>query len=133
MVMQQYEVPLVLQPPDPEQLHPIAPLLQEREAQPTAQWIQHCVELPGQARGWVQIAFPMYHTMLYSMHLAGDSVRQQGTVETDRPHTSKPNHQSRGASSHIGVVSVQPSSWQLIKRCLDGGARHSAHWLSSQI
>ena len=26
-----------------------------------------------------------------------------------------------GASSHTGVVSVQPSSWQFMKRCLDGG------------
>ena len=39
------------------------------------------VELPGQARGWVQEVFPMHNTMVYSMRLAGDSVRQQGTVE----------------------------------------------------
>ena len=39
MVMQQYEVPLVPQPPDPEQLHSISHLLQEREAQPAGQWI----------------------------------------------------------------------------------------------
>ena len=81
MVMQQYEVPLVLQPLDPEQLHPIFTLLQEREAQPAGQWIRHCVALLGHARGWVQEVFPMHNTMVYSMHLAGHSVRQQGTVE----------------------------------------------------
>ena len=47
----------------------------------TSWWIQHCVELPGQARGWVQEVFPMHNTVAYSMCLAGASVRQQGTVE----------------------------------------------------
>ena len=81
----------------------------------------------------------MHHTKVYSMHLAGDSVRQQGTVEghatTDATRTSYTQQnltvRSGGASSHTGVVSVQPSSWQIIKRCPDGGARHSAHGLSS--
>ena len=81
MVMQPYEVPLVLQPPNPEQLHPISPLLQEREAQPAGQRIRHCVELPGLARGWVQEVCPMHHTMVASMPLAGDRVCQQGAVE----------------------------------------------------
>ena len=81
MVIQQCEVRLVPQLPDPEQLHPISPLLQEREAQPDGQWIRHCVEFPGSARGWVQEVFPMPNNMVYSMHLAGDSVRQQGTME----------------------------------------------------
>ena len=39
MVMQQYEVSLVPQPPDHEQLHPISPLWQESEAQAGG----HCI------------------------------------------------------------------------------------------
>ena len=89
-----YAVPLILQQLDPEQLHPISPLLQEREAQPAGQWIQQCVELPSQARGWVQEVFPMHNTMVYSMRLVGDIVRQQG--DTDRPHASKTNRWSKG-------------------------------------
>ena len=50
----------------------------------------------------------MNNAMVYSMRLAGNNVRQQGTVE---------GHGS--------------SSWQHIKGCPDGGARHSAHGLSS--
>mmetsp|Transcript_22568 Transcript_22568/g.38529 ORF Transcript_22568/g.38529 Transcript_22568/m.38529 type:complete len:81 (+) Transcript_22568:334-576(+) len=75
IVMQQYEVPLVLQPQDSEQPHPISPLLPEREAQPAGQWIQHCVEFPSKAKGWVQEVFPMHNTVVYSLHTAGDSVR----------------------------------------------------------
>ena len=41
-MMQQCDVLLVLQPL--EQLHPISPLLQEREAQLAGQWMRHCVE-----------------------------------------------------------------------------------------
>ena len=82
IVMQRYEVPLVPQPLDLGRLHPISPLLQEREAQPARQWMRHCAEAPGEARGWVQEVFPMHNTMLYSMCLAGDRVFFfEGTVE----------------------------------------------------
>ena len=90
IVMQQYEVPLVLQPQDSEQPHPISPLLPEREAQPAGQSIRHCVEFPGQARAWVQELSPMPNTLVYTMRLASNNVRQQGTVE-------KPNRQRRGS------------------------------------
>ena len=84
MVMQQHEVLLVPQPPDPEQLHPMSPLLQEGEAQPTGQWIQHCVELPGQAGRWVQEVFPMHHNGV--QHASGgrqcSSARDCGGTQT---------------------------------------------------
>ena len=112
MVRQQYQDPLVPQPPDPEQLHPITPLFQEGGAQPAGQWKGHCVELPGQGRGWVQEVFCMHNTMVYGGVRYAWRVTVFVTVEGYRQ--ASPNRQNRASLWSYRRRGKAHSPWDML-------------------
>ena len=75
----------------------------EREARLAGQWIRHCVELLCQARGWVQEAFPMHNTILYSMRPVGNRGRQQETEEGHR----QASHEQTSPSEQGQLLVIQ--------------------------
>ena len=75
-MVSQYEVPLVPQP----DLYPASRSLRGPDAQMTGQWMRHCVQIPGHAKGRVSEPFPAHTTMVCSM-IPADEGFHQSTME----------------------------------------------------